>query len=113
MIIDSGSSLNHLPDAVADYIASLFSPRAVFSTSSGGYLVACSAAAPRVGVIIGGKTFWIHESDLMNKGPGAVKVGTPGVCTVGILKAGNADIVLGDTWLKVSHLYTMLRYDVV
>lgn len=100
MIIDSGSSLLYIPDSTADYIASLFSPRAVFAPSSNTYLVPCSASAPRVGVIIGGKSFWMHEDDLMNRGPGAVGTGGIGICTLAVQRQGAGDAVLGDSWLK-------------
>lgn len=98
MVIDSGSSLMVFPDRIADYIASLFVPRAVYAGSS--YLVPCSATAPRVGVIIAGKTFFVHEQDLMNKGPGAVRSGRGGLCTLAVLPARGSDLILGDSWLK-------------
>jgi hypothetical protein len=100
MIIDSGSSLLHFPDPVAAHIASLFIPSAVYSPTYGTYLVECSAVAPRVGVIIGGKSFYIHEDDLMNKGPGAVRQDRTGMCTLAILRQEGGDAVLGDSWLK-------------
>jgi hypothetical protein len=100
MMIDSGSTLLHLPDAIAVHIASLFVPRAVYSTNSDTFIVPCSAVAPRVGVIIAGKTFWVNEADLMSKEPGAVSEGHVGLCTLGVTTVGGGDAVLGDTWLK-------------
>lgn len=108
MIIDSGSSLNRFPDALADYIASLFVPPAVYSATSDTYQVPCTASAPRVGVVVGGRSFWINEIDLMNKSPGAVREAVAGMCTVGIMRAGDGGSVLGDTWLKVSGTNLML-----
>lgn len=99
MIIDSGSTLLSLPYAVADHIASLFIPGAAYSDVSNPYLVPYSAAPPRVGVEIAGKTFFIHPDDLMNKSPGAVGGGR-GMRTLAVQRQGGGDAVLGDSWLK-------------
>lgn len=104
MIIDSGSSLLYFPDAITDYIASLFKPPAKYNASSDLFIVPCNAAAPRIGIIIGGKSFYIHNDDLMNKSPGAVGgpgIGAPkGMCALAVQRAGKGSLVLGDTWLK-------------
>ncbi|KAH7397354.1 aspartic peptidase domain-containing protein, partial [Pyrenochaeta sp. MPI-SDFR-AT-0127] len=104
MIFDSGSSLLYLPNAITDYIASLFDPPAKYNASSDLFIVPCNASAPRVGIIIGGKSFYIHEDDLMNKSPGAVGgpgVGAPrGMCALAVQRAGKGSLVLGDSWLK-------------
>ncbi|KAI8931767.1 hypothetical protein NX059_011407 [Plenodomus lindquistii] len=103
-IIDSGSSLIYAPDSITDYIATSFMPPATFNTRTGMWIVKCNARAPRVGVIIEGKTFWISEEDLMNRGPGAV--GGPGMgaqkgyCVLGVQRMGEGSAVLGDVWLK-------------
>jgi hypothetical protein len=72
--------------------------------NSNTYIVSCTALAPRVGVIIGGRTFFISEDDLMNRGPGAVGGGNVGAangeCAVAVQKAMGGTLVLGDTWLK-------------
>jgi hypothetical protein len=70
--VDSGTSLLYLPDQITDYIASLFVPRAQMNPQTGVYIVKCDAVAPRVGIVLGGTTFFIHEDDLLNRGPGAV-----------------------------------------
>jgi hypothetical protein len=104
MILDSGSSLLYFPDHITDYVASLFVPRALYNAASGIYIVACNAAAPRIGINVTGTTFWTSEDDLMNRGPGAV--GGPGVgagmgqCVLAAQRAGAGSLVLGDTWLK-------------
>jgi hypothetical protein len=99
MIIDSGSSLLRFPDQLAEHIASLFVPPAMYAGASDTYLVPCSAKAPRVGVVIGGKSFFVAEEDLMNKGPGNVRDGGQGMCTLAVLRQGRGDAVLGDSWL--------------
>lgn len=108
MLIDSGSTLMYLPDATADYIASLFSPHAAFSSSTNTYIVPCSASPPNVGVIIGGKSFFINPDDLMNKAPNALGGGgliaedgeATGMCTIAVQRQGSGNAVLGDSWLK-------------
>ncbi|EAT80295.2 hypothetical protein SNOG_12482 [Parastagonospora nodorum SN15] len=104
MIIDSGTSLLYFPDEIASYIASLFDPPARYISSTNTYVVLCTARAPRVGVRIGGQSYFISEADLMNKGPGAVGgsyvgAGT-GECAVAIQNAMGGTLVLGDAWLK-------------
>ncbi|KAJ4984316.1 eukaryotic aspartyl protease [Stagonosporopsis vannaccii] len=104
IIVDSGTTLIYLPDRIADYIASLFVPRAVFNAQAGLYIVNCSATAPRVGVNIAGGTFYISTDDLMNRGAGAV--GGPangaglGQCVLAIQPSMGGASVLGDSWLK-------------
>ena len=104
MIIDSGSSLLYFPDVVAEYIANLFVPPATYNWMSNTYIVACSARAPRVGVRIGGRSFFMSEDDLMNRGPGAVggsSVGAgSGQCAVAVQRAQGGTLVLGDAWLN-------------
>ena len=104
MIIDSGTSLLYFPDEIAAYIASLFVPAARYVADTNTYVVACSARPPRVGVRIGGQSYFLSEADLMNKGPGAVGgsyvgAGT-GECAVAIQNAMGGTLVLGDAWLK-------------
>lgn len=94
----------YLPDAVADYVAGLFVPPATLSPQSEMWIVPCTATAPRFGVVIAGRTFFVSESDLMNKAPGAVggsKMGAPpGQCVLGTQRSGGGSLVLGDAWLK-------------
>ncbi|OAL52452.1 acid protease [Pyrenochaeta sp. DS3sAY3a] len=103
-ILDAGSSLLYLPMPITDTIANAFIPRAVFDPETKLYVVPCSAAAPRVSIIIGGSPFWMSEDDLMNKGPGAVggtAIGVPeGYCALAMQRADEGNLVLGDAWLK-------------
>ena len=102
-MLDSGTTLIYFPPDVADAIAALFSPPAVFNLGSELYIVDCDAASPRVGVIVGGKSFFINVDDLMNRGPGAV--GGPGVgaghgeCALAVQRA-QGGAVLGDAFLR-------------
>jgi hypothetical protein len=102
-MLDSGTTLIYLPTDVADAIGSLFSPPAVFNDLSQLYIVPCDAAAPRVGVIVGGKSFFISVDDLMNRGPGSVGgagVGAgPDECALAVQRA-QGGVVLGDSFLR-------------
>jgi hypothetical protein len=102
-MLDSGTTLIYLPEDVADTIATLFSPPAVFNSLSELYIVSCDADAPRVGIIVGGKSFFINVDDLMNRGPGAVGgpgVGAgPGECALAVQRAQGGP-VLGDAFLR-------------
>jgi hypothetical protein len=104
MIIDSGTSLLYFPDEIAQYIGSLFVPPARYNSDTNTYIVNCTAKAPRVGVWIGGNSYFLSEDDLMNRGPGAVggqSVGTSrGECAVAVQNALGGTLVLGDAWLK-------------
>jgi hypothetical protein len=68
------------------------------------HIVPCTAAAPRVGIVIAGVSYFIHVEDLMNRGPGAVggayAGAEPGECVLAPQRAGEGAVVLGDTWLK-------------
>jgi hypothetical protein len=104
IIVDSGTTLMYLPDAIAEYVASLFVPRATYNANSGLYLVSCQAAAPRVGVTVAGRTFFISNDDLMNRGSGAVGGAAAGAgsgqCALAIQPTAGGAAVLGDSWLK-------------
>jgi aspergillopepsin I len=119
MVIDSGTTLMYLPDGIADYIATLFSPPAEYVPMSNVYLVDCKARAPRVGVNIAGFTFWVDEQDLLpgrkengGMGGGGGEDGMGGVggwgeggegsgsCVVAVQRQGGGDAVLGDSFLK-------------
>lgn len=104
IIVDSGTTLIYLPDRIADYIASLFSPPATFNQNTQLYIVRCDAVAPRIGVTIAGKTYLISTDDLMNRGAGAVggpAVGAArGQCALAVQRAAGGASVLGDSWLK-------------
>ncbi|KAL5118631.1 hypothetical protein ACEQ8H_003482 [Pleosporales sp. CAS-2024a] len=104
MIIDSGTSLLYFPNQIAQYIASLFNPPARYNSNTNIYLVQCTAQAPRIGVRIGGQSYFISRDDLMNTGPGAVGGSTvganPGECALAVQNGMGGTLVLGDTFLK-------------
>ncbi|KAF2275495.1 acid protease, partial [Westerdykella ornata] len=99
-IIDSGTTLMYFPDLVMEYIASAFVPAAAYSSQTGLYMVNCGAAAPRIGVIIGGRTFWVDTRDLINNETVDGRVSTMGTCVMSVQKVGGGNPVLGDAFLK-------------
>ncbi|KAF2026603.1 LUC7-domain-containing protein [Setomelanomma holmii] len=100
MIIESGTSLLYFPD----HVASLFIPPTKYNAYSNTYIVSYTAKAPRVGVRIGGRRFFMSEDDRMTRGPGAVggaNVGAgKGQCAVAVQRAEGGTLVLGDAWLS-------------
>jgi hypothetical protein len=104
VIVDSGTSLNYFPDAVAAYIGSQFVPPARYDPNYNTYLVQCTARAPRVGVRISGQSYFMAEDDLMNRGPGSVGGSSAGAkageCVLAVQNAQGGSLVLGDAWLK-------------
>lgn len=63
--VDSGSPVNYAPPHEAAEINSLFDPPSFPSDIDGQYYVPCNATAPRVGVHIGGQTFYMQPQDLI------------------------------------------------
>jgi hypothetical protein len=104
VIVDSGTSLNYFPDAVAAYIASQFVPPARYDANYNTYLVPCTARAPRVGVKIAGQSYFMSQEDLMNSGPGAIGGSGAGArageCVLAVQNSQGGYSVLGDAWLK-------------
>lgn len=98
MVLDSGSTLLYLPDKAADYLASQFVPPARFNRASGTYTTACASDAPRFGVIVKGRTFWVNPVDMVNF-DGVDERGARS-CTVAVQRMGDGDAVLGDTFMK-------------
>ncbi|CAI4219671.1 unnamed protein product [Parascedosporium putredinis] len=80
-IIDTGTTLMHLPPNVAEAIAHSFEPRGTYIFQYGGYFAACDAVAPRVAVIIEGARFWVNPSDLIYR---EFQDPATGMCMLGI-----------------------------
>lgn len=94
VIIDSGTTVMHLPKAIADEINSAFSPPSTYDELSGVYTVDCNATAPNVTVKIGGGSFVINPVDLILSYPEG------GGCFAGVATDGFGLAVLGLTFLK-------------
>ncbi|KAJ7473440.1 acid protease [Mycena latifolia] len=62
-ILDSGTTLNWVPTAVAEAYNALFSPPGVLESDSGMFVVDCNATAPPFAVVFGGTSFTIDPRD--------------------------------------------------
>ncbi|KAJ7087075.1 acid protease [Mycena epipterygia] len=62
-ILDTGTTLNFVPTAVAAAYNAAFKPPAVLDEDFDLFVVACNATVPEFGVTIGGKTFTIDARD--------------------------------------------------
>jgi hypothetical protein len=64
------------------------------------WMTNCGATPPRIGVIIGGKTFWIDPRDLINNETVGGGVRLTGSCAISVQRMVSGDAVLGDAFLK-------------
>lgn len=94
-IVDSGTTLNYLPSALAKQLNSQFSPKA--KLQSGAYLVDCNAKPPAFSVTVGGKSFAADPQDLIIKDQPDK---TSGLCITGFQDGGSGPFILGDAWMK-------------
>lgn len=62
-ILDTGTTLNYVPTALAKAYNAQFKPAATFVEDEDIYYVACNATTPKFDVVIGGKTFTIDAKD--------------------------------------------------
>lgn len=96
-IVDTGTTLMHLPPQLAEAIAHSFEPRGSYLFQYGGYFAPCDAVAPRIAVIIDGAHFWINPSDLIYR-----DFADPitGMCMLGITSGGFGPYILGSVFLQ-------------
>ncbi|KAJ5804958.1 hypothetical protein N7474_010845 [Penicillium riverlandense] len=101
-IVDSGTTLNYYPTKFANRVNAAFDPPAIYSDDVGAYVVDCNAKAPKHGVTINGKTFYINPLDMI------LDAGTDSdgntICISGVDDGGASlteDVfILGDTFQK-------------
>jgi hypothetical protein len=100
-ILDSGTTLNYLPTALADAYNARFVPPAVFSADAGVYYVDCDAKVPSFAVQIGGKKFTIDAKDqiLPSTGPDGKVQCISGTTDGGDPADPNSLYIMGDTFL--------------
>ncbi|KAM0192782.1 hypothetical protein ACHAPI_008143 [Fusarium lateritium] len=96
-VVDSGNPNIVLPVELAEQINAAFDPPAVYNEARDAFVVDCDAKAPALGLVIGGKTFWHDQRDLV------VWAGD-GVCISSVSATKTAmgiDVhFLGDAFLK-------------
>lgn len=93
MIVDSGTTQNYVPEAVADAFNYAFNPPPFYKDAQGDYIISCTSKPPTFGVVIGGKTFTVDPRDLIiNEG---------GRCISAIASTGaSGTSILGHSFLK-------------
>lgn len=101
VLLDSGSSLMYLPDAVANALYTQFNAR--YDSRQGAAFVDCSLANQQGSLEFGfsGVTISVPYNELVITA--AVSRGQP-VCILGIGPAGNSVSVLGDTFLRSAYV---------
>ena len=63
----------------------------------GAYFTSCDAIVPRVGVILGGKTFFMNPVDLINQD---MVDPLTGLCMTAIADGGAGPYILGDVFMQ-------------
>lgn len=91
-LLDTGTIANSVPKKQADAINALFVPPAVFNATKG-YVVACDAIAPELGISIGGQVFYHNPKDMILQ--------YDGYCFSAVQPASeDSSWILGASWLK-------------
>jgi len=91
VIIDSGSTVNSVPTAIAAAVNAQFQPAATLG-DSGTWFVDCNAKAPPFGIVVGGVKFLVNPVDMLRPEPN-------GQCS-STVTATNGDAILGDSWMR-------------
>ncbi|KAJ6521574.1 acid protease [Mycena vulgaris] len=101
VILDTGTTLNLIPDDIAAAYHAQFKPKAQYDAEDNLYIVDCKAKAPAFSVTIGGKAFTIDPRDQVI--PGGTDDQGNVVCISGTTNIGQIGpgglSVLGDTFL--------------
>jgi len=92
-IVDSGTSLFYAPDDVAQAVANLFDPPAVWDPDQQEWFVECNASAPVFGVGVSSKVFYVNPADM-------IVPTSPTQCISGIQPNFGGLTILGDVWMK-------------
>ncbi|MCJ1351348.1 MAG: hypothetical protein MMC33_001332 [Icmadophila ericetorum] len=91
-IVDSGTTLVYLPNALANAINAEFDPPAKWSNDQGAFVVDCNAKAPNFGVVIGNETLQVNPKDMILK--------SGKICITGVSRGNPGPYILGDVFLK-------------
>ncbi len=93
-IVDSGTTLNYVPEAEAAAFNSLWGSQGWLDPVAGIYFVSCDAIAPRIAFLIGEASFSVNRVDL-------VVMSQNGKCVSGIQAAPPGSVnILGEVFLK-------------
>lgn len=101
-IVDSGTSLNYLPNHLAKAVNDAFNPPAKYDKKEDVYVVDCNATAPDLGTMIAGTVFKTSPLDLIL--PSGKDDNGKELCITGIVNGGNDPsqdtYILGDVFQK-------------
>ena len=94
VLIDTGTTVNYLPQTTANEVNALFDPPATYDPQIGYYTVDCNAKAPEFGVRIGPEIFYVNPLDNI------IRLGSS-LCITGIQATGRGgNSILGHVFLK-------------
>ncbi|KAF1915053.1 aspartic peptidase domain-containing protein [Ampelomyces quisqualis] len=96
MAVDSTTSVIRVPHKVAKYTALLFRTPLKLDPATGLYRVSCEGFAPRFGIRINEKTFFIPTSDLRKR----ISSFGPDECALMIQPSERNDLTLGTPFLR-------------
>ncbi|KAL2127460.1 hypothetical protein VTI74DRAFT_10695 [Chaetomium olivicolor] len=96
-IVDSGTTLNYLPEQLADAINASFDPPAVYMWMYGAYFTSCDAIVPDVAVVMDGTKFYINPVDLIYR---TLVDPLTGLCMTSIASGGSGPYILGDAFMQ-------------
>jgi hypothetical protein len=92
-IVDSGTTLVYLDDALALAVAQAFTPPGYLNETTDMYEVPCNSVPPIFGVSIGGKVF--------NSNPGDLKLQYSATNCISSVQGNHGGLwILGDAWMK-------------
>lgn len=101
-ILDTGTTLNYVPTAIAKAYNAQFKPAAKFVKDEDTYYVECDATVPSFEVVIGGKTFTIDGKDQIS--PAGTDSNGKELCISGTQDGGDPSdpdtvYIMGDVFL--------------
>ncbi|KAH6877285.1 aspartic peptidase domain-containing protein [Thelonectria olida] len=96
-IVDTGTTMMHLPPPLVETIATAFEPSAMYVYQWGSYFVPCDAIPPPFAIVISGVEFWINPADLIHQD---LIDPLTGYCACGITSGGAGPYILGHVFLQ-------------
>ncbi|KAF4498884.1 acid ase [Fusarium agapanthi] len=96
-IVDTGTTMMHIPPPLAEAIAKAFQPPATWMFEWSAYFVDCNAIPPHFAVIIKGVRLWINPADLIYQD---FTEPVTGKCAIAISTGGSGPYILGDLFLQ-------------
>ncbi|KAF4334838.1 acid ase [Fusarium beomiforme] len=96
-IVDTGTTMMHMPPPLAEAIAKAFQPPATWMFEWSAYFADCNAIPPHFAVIISGVRFWLNPADLIFQD---FTEPVTGKCAIAISTGGSGPYILGELFLQ-------------